>query len=100
MVHYLDMHRILHLYFLGARGSAKASTGMMSIYLNPSYAESVTLDYKFVLKDKNGMVYDELSSNGIIFCGSSKGSSNWGAGKRCWTVALIMREYLLWNAIL
>jgi len=49
------------------RGSAKASTGMMSIYLNPSYAESVTLDYKFVLKDKNGMVYDELSSNGIIF---------------------------------
>ena len=78
MVHYLDMHRILHLYtFLMHRGSAKASTGMMSIYLNPSYAESVTLDYKFVLKDKNGMVYDELSSNGIIFCGTSKGSSNW-----------------------
>lgn len=58
-------------------GSNKSSEGMISVFIRPLSTGKVTLDYRFVMRDQSGGVFDANASASVIFTGSSKGLNNW-----------------------
>jgi len=58
-------------------GSNKSSDGMISVFIRPLSTGKVTLDYRFVMRDRFGNVFDANASDSVIFTGSSKGLNNW-----------------------